>query len=101
MGTAIELNYIPQSLSSDGCSLCSKLLTVQLVQADFIPNVSISFQNTQPYVYAVIFSFTSESNMGQFTFTVSLNHQFDVYYAGVDTSQILRITINPISLPNS
>lgn len=95
----VRLNYLPQKLikSAKDCkNNCDSVLNVQIVKGDKgVTSIKSSYIPSSTYSFSVEMDFGREP-IGLFSAEIGIQPDIaSKYFSGIDTSNILKVDINP------
>lgn len=94
----ITLSYLPDGLTAGGCSKCSEVLMVSIIQAQVIPSFRVNFLPTTQFKYLIEFDFQGIFGIPPFTFTLRINPDYARFFSVDDMAQLLTIRVDPAVL---
>ena len=88
------MTYLPQSLTNNGCPLCSNILNISITNATIIPQITVSYITASQYKFVVRFMFGVLITNQFFTFSVRINNSFNSYFSASDMQQVKIVSVN-------
>lgn len=81
---------MPNLILADGCTICDKLLTVQISSSFIKVTTSIQYITNSQYWFLITFNLGAVSFTPYFQFTIQFNPTYSSYFSVTDMQQQLK-----------